>query len=335
MLRWLAIVLAAAGCYSPTPPSGAPCSNGQCPSGLECIADVCVTPGSQSGLDASREDASQGDAGTDGADPDADPPPIDAIVDAVPIADVDADGVPDQDDNCPTIANPNQRNHDADARGDVCDVCPHIADDGADQDGDLVGDLCDPNPSNNRERPVLFEGFYDGIPATWVPNGPLTTVPGGLRVDLGLSERANLSAPNTPPDMAVLVGSVTPLAEVGPDSRGIGIAMPQTSGTDGGLGVACELAFAVNGTTPGLVIVNIGQGSFANSVAYPFVMGQPYRLTLVRRNNEFRCTAEGNGGPPVTITANINGQIPAQPRWGFRAKGMTGTIDYLFYLEND
>ncbi len=320
MLRWQALVLAVSGCYSPTPPSGAPCSNGECPTGLECIADVCVQPG----MDAPPEDAASDDAIISDAESSLD----------APFIDTDGDGVVDKTDNCPLVSNPGQRDHDVDSRGDVCDVCPHISDDGSDLDADGVGDLCDSSPTNNRDRLVLFEGFYDGVPLGWIPNGPISEQPGVLRVDLEGSERANISAPLVPPEKAVLVGSVTPLSNIGPDSRGIGIAMPQTPGTEGGLGVACELVYAVNGATPGLAIVNLGQNAFASSMAYPFTMGQPYRLTLVRRNNEFSCSVEGGAGS-MTLVATISNQQPVQPRFGFRAKGMTGTIDYLVYIETD
>ena len=75
--------------------------------------------------------------------------------------DTDGDGIPDQSDNCPTVPNADQRDHDADGRGDACDVCPHIADDGADADGDGVGDACDPRPHDPGDRIALFDGFYD------------------------------------------------------------------------------------------------------------------------------------------------------------------------------
>ena len=44
--------------------------------------------------------------------------------------------------------------------------------------------------------------------------------------------------------------------------------------------------------------------------------------------------AEGGAGA-MTLVAAISNQQPAQPRFGFRAKGMTGTIDYLVYIETD
>ncbi|EYF05541.1 DUF4215 domain-containing protein [Chondromyces apiculatus] len=98
--------------------------------------------------------------------------------------DTDGDGVPDADDNCPTVFNPvrpldggAQADHDSDGQGDACDVCPIDAGttactppnpddsdgdgipnasdncptepnpDQADQDGDGRGDACDLCPT--------------------------------------------------------------------------------------------------------------------------------------------------------------------------------------------
>src|SRR5262249_6516355 len=41
-----------------------------------------------------------------------------------PEPDGDADGVPDARDNCPAVANPDQRDTDGDGIGDACDPCP-------------------------------------------------------------------------------------------------------------------------------------------------------------------------------------------------------------------
>jgi hypothetical protein len=52
---------------------------------------------------------------------------------AVFLNDADADGIRDERDNCPGVANPGQQNADGDAFGDVCDLC-------TDTDGDGFGD---------------------------------------------------------------------------------------------------------------------------------------------------------------------------------------------------
>jgi hypothetical protein len=44
-----------------------------------------------------------------------------------PDPDLDDDGILNQDDNCPRIANPDQEDADGDGVGDVCDSCPEIA----------------------------------------------------------------------------------------------------------------------------------------------------------------------------------------------------------------
>lgn len=57
--------------------------------------------------------------------------------------DTDADGIPDDCDNCINVPNPDQANRDADLLGDACDNCPdHANPDQADCDGDGVGDAC-------------------------------------------------------------------------------------------------------------------------------------------------------------------------------------------------
>jgi len=58
---------------------------------------------------------------------------------ATPIAlpDSDVDGVPDRNDNCPSVANPTQANHDGDPLGDACDP---------DDDNDNLPDVSDCAP---------------------------------------------------------------------------------------------------------------------------------------------------------------------------------------------
>lgn len=77
--------------------------------------------------------------------------------------DRDGDGVTDDVDNCPDVANPGQANEDHDDRGDACDLCPHLegtvpgTDDDDDDDG--IGNQCDPR--NGKDRLVVFLPFND------------------------------------------------------------------------------------------------------------------------------------------------------------------------------
>jgi hypothetical protein len=58
--------------------------------------------------------------------------------------DDEGDEIPDGQDNCPLIFNPNQADFDDDGVGDVCDGCPeHHDPDQIDSDEDTVGDACD------------------------------------------------------------------------------------------------------------------------------------------------------------------------------------------------
>lgn len=102
-----------------------------------------------------------GDAATDGGPPGGDSfvPGGDGGVepDAATGPDADGDGVPDDRDNCPAVANPDQADGDGDGEGDACDGdgdgdtvpdaddnCPTVANPGQlDLDRDGEGDECD------------------------------------------------------------------------------------------------------------------------------------------------------------------------------------------------
>ncbi len=65
------------------------------------------------------------------------------------IEDNDYDCVPQAEDNCPFITNPNQEDIDEDLIGDVCDNCPDAYNPNQeDSDSDDVGDVCDACPND-------------------------------------------------------------------------------------------------------------------------------------------------------------------------------------------
>ena len=70
-----------------------------------------------------------------------------------PSSDTDSDGVADDVDNCPNVANPDQLDTDGDLRGDVCDT---------DDDGDGVADGSDAYPLISLDGRSDTDG--DGLP---------------------------------------------------------------------------------------------------------------------------------------------------------------------------
>jgi large repetitive protein len=72
----------------------------------------------------------QADADSDGVGDACDPCPMDAAAMSCAVVDpedVDGDGVPNGEDNCPTVANADQVDSDLDRKGDACDTCPMVA----------------------------------------------------------------------------------------------------------------------------------------------------------------------------------------------------------------
>ena len=100
-----------------------------------------------------------------------------AFRDCCRIPDVDGDGVNDDVDNCPDVANADQADADADGIGDACeadsdgdgviddvDNCPTIANaDQADADADGTGDVCDDDQSGQTD-PNSTDGTTTRLP---------------------------------------------------------------------------------------------------------------------------------------------------------------------------
>jgi len=100
-------------------------------------------------------------------------------IDTAGLADTDGDGIPDAADDCPAVADPEQRDRDHDGVGDACqggplpdtdgdgvpdasDNCPTVPNpDQADRDGDGVGDACDDCP--DAPDPAQLDTNHDGI----------------------------------------------------------------------------------------------------------------------------------------------------------------------------
>jgi hypothetical protein len=76
--------------------------------------------------------------------------------------DMDGDGVPDDQDNCPSTPNATQKDSDEDGIGDECDNCPDDPnDDQVDTDEDDVGDACDRCEEGDDNIDVDNDGIPD------------------------------------------------------------------------------------------------------------------------------------------------------------------------------
>jgi Thrombospondin type 3 repeat len=74
--------------------------------------------------------------------------------------DLDGDGFGDACDYCPKVATTVNHDEDGDSHGDACDLCPSDPDFQKDGDGDGVGDLCD-NDFATQNRMLLFDPFLE------------------------------------------------------------------------------------------------------------------------------------------------------------------------------
>ncbi|MEO8702701.1 MAG: hypothetical protein ABI867_21835 [Kofleriaceae bacterium] len=80
--------------------------------------------------------------------------------------DLDGDGIPNNQDFC-NHADGGRFDEDRDGIGDDCDRCPIAPPPSQpDSDNDTVDSPCDPDPSEDGDTIVVFEGFNEGIPST-------------------------------------------------------------------------------------------------------------------------------------------------------------------------
>jgi len=88
--------------------------------------------------------------------------------------DLDGDGITNGKDFCEHVAG-GDHDEDGDGVGDECDPCPIAKPPAqAESDGDGVDASCDPDPRTSGDKIVLFNGFnapLPGIPSTWKIQG--------------------------------------------------------------------------------------------------------------------------------------------------------------------
>jgi len=318
MHRWVALLGFLGGCYSPEVAPGRPCAeNRACPSGQSCMRGVCSF---ETGTDASTDGSSDpfGDATSpDGPSPDGPP------------SDLDADGIANAMDNCPTANNPDQHDEDVDTVGDACDNCPHVSNaiqantmEGA-AGADPVGDACDPNPTTGGDTIERFLSFHV-MPAgvttvgTWTLAQDAFVKSGMGRAELvvaGVRSRytvaiggAELSSGGTNPWVTIFFGQ-----EAG-KYHDCGYDQPTADLHDGVLGY-------YDGTDWSLLY------AVHHNLATPLAGAFQLVLTADATLNQAACTTSDSRGTAATGNRGTPVLVPGQV--GIRSDNMSYRIDYL------
>lgn len=312
MTRWLAtsaLVLGVTGCFSPEPPTGIACSPpgspSRCPSGLECVVlggvERCEQPGTM--------------------EPDAAVEP-DAVIDL----DREGDGVLDDEDNCPDVANPDQLDEDGDGLGDVCDPCPPLPDN-KDSDGDGLGDACDPNPMKAGDKLVAFEGFSRPLPGGWTSSGTVMTGNGDAVMIAGDSATSLLTRPS-PAGARVEIRAgfvIDTITASGLNLGSVNVIERLQPNTD--KAIACQLSGLSDGTQEELRIFDANASAVIKFASHAFSTGNELMLRMRRNGTTYGCRSGTSAELSGTATFS-----PSSPRIGLRVRGAAARFRWVMIV---
>lgn len=311
-MRWLVTLGLAAGCYNPTVSPGAPCESA-CPGDLVCIDHVCRAPGYAPLPDAGPADTA---------------PPVDTI-DAPP-GDADADGITDDLDNCPADANADQHDEDGDAIGDTCDPCPHLAGPADDGDGDGVGDACDPQPGIAKQQITFFDPFTSDR-SEWMQKDGFSRVGETLRLNGGYAG-AVLQVANAE-TRVVVAGTIMSIVSDAPEHQ-ISIAFGRNAAGDS----YHYTEFYDNGGSSGDIAIsraNAGVYSTFTSTPYAGVLptgawSMQIDSSVAGQRIALATTLGGTARTPLTANTSV---LPASSTMYFYAAGLDVRFDYVIVIE--
>lgn len=260
----------------------------------------------------------------------------------------DDNGIPDDagadssvtDDLCPGIAGEQLHDEDSDGVGDECDACPHLANLNADGDGDGVGDACDPNPTVGGEQIRAFVTFADGAPIGWTntqrgTSGILSYENDAARMELVDGDVSFLTVPE-PLVQTLLVDTRYTIETKAPNApgntaRNFAIIEDYDLTTDSGLMYGPVFDYNAPGIC-NLFILRVlnSQGNGVideTTMSTDFAYNTPYALRFVRRGMQRETALEYDG---MRFVASGDLTVPVGGVIGLRSRGLVGTIDYIF-----
>lgn len=248
-----------------------------------------------------------------------------------PPDDIDADGVLNTADNCPSVANPGQGNEDGDTKGDECDPCPHLtgaADDDGDNDG--IGNGCDPRPGTAGDKLAYWNGFHVAsatLPAEIVMiHGPAArwSIAGGALVYDSVDDDWGMPAVN----VGAATHSIDTQLEivtsyVGASAAGVGadFAADDTDGSE------CQARTDTARRELWRRVPTAPDGWSNITVATANTPNDTYRVILQRTAGDLACTTTRLGQISVSMSSSLNSA--GNTRAGLFARNVDAKFQYV------
>jgi hypothetical protein len=301
--------------------------------GLLAALSACYAPHAPRGVECSIETKSCPDGqacvnGTCGGNP----LEIDAAIDTMPDALIEL---------CPGKPNATQRDEDGDGVGDDCDPCP-IDKDNSDPDKDGVGGPCDPNPNTFGDQIVVFQSFQDGIPNTWEMrgNGTMAATDGDVVITNTANNRATLVPPVTEPfGNGMIMAGVVVNQTLNANRIALAVGLPYNPETD--VGIQCQLHQPMSNTTAGrelsLFDSKVNQEQAFN--AFLWETGVSYRLAMIRTGAAgatptYKCSVTDKDGAVKGTATASDPNPPARLSVGVTAGGTTAHVAWVLVVSS-
>jgi hypothetical protein len=247
--------------------------------------------------------------------------------------DIDGDGIPNGEDFCEHMAG-GRYDEDGDGLGDECDPCP-IAPPPAtpDPDGDAVDSPCDPDPLTPGDRIILFDGFNgDTLDPRWSPttaaawtisNGEvtvdLTSVPTEDYLATSVGEATNFALLASYRVDQLTSSSPTHIAAIrATDPRPAGVAQFE-----------CSMVHADGGTSD-VVVVQTDQSDSSLPSGSGFTSATLYELAAYSTQGYVGCTAVADNNGLGAVQARITPDALATASLG--AEGVVARFGWVLVV---
>ncbi|MGE3767450.1 MAG: hypothetical protein AB7L94_34670 [Kofleriaceae bacterium] len=241
--------------------------------------------------------------------------------------DIDSDGLSNEMDYCNAGAG-GQFDEDRDLIGDDCDKCPIAPPPAApDPDGDDVDSPCDPDNREPGDQIVVFEGFRNGIPATWTKTGTWEQR-GGDAVATSTTEISLTTAlPLTTSKMALLVQYRVDAVDAAANPAYIGlIARDQRPASNAVVRCGSQRTTAVGDS----LFLEGDAGAMSAPVANAFNSASLYSVALRTQGISAQCAMQADD-TQVAAEATTSGEALTQA--GVFVKGGTARFSYVLAIQ--